>query len=97
MVLQYYELEYYEKGTINENVASVLAGKHPYKKTLLFYIDVNLTIRVNPTKQESQQAQLERYFLRCISEPLPVNSAQSYARARAHGRADTKPITANEI
>ena len=28
---------------------------------------VNLTVRVDPTKLESQQAQLKRYFLGCIS------------------------------
>ena len=28
---------------------------------------VNLTVRVNPTKQEIQRAQLERYFLGCVS------------------------------
>ena len=28
---------------------------------------VNLTLRVNPTKQESQQAQLQRYFIGCVS------------------------------
>ena len=28
---------------------------------------VNLTVRVNPTKQESQRAKLERYFLECVS------------------------------
>ena len=28
---------------------------------------VNLTVRVNPTKQEIQQAQLQRYFLGCLS------------------------------
>ena len=30
-------------------------------------ISVNLTIRVNPNKQESQRAQLQRYFLGCVS------------------------------
>ena len=28
---------------------------------------VNLTIRVNPAKRESQREKLERYFLECIS------------------------------
>ena len=28
---------------------------------------VNLTVRVDLTKQESQQAQLKRYFLGCVS------------------------------
>ena len=28
---------------------------------------VNLTVRVNPTKRESQQAQLQCYFLECVS------------------------------
>ena len=28
---------------------------------------VNLTVRVNPTKQEIQRAKLERYFLECVS------------------------------
>ena len=28
---------------------------------------VNLIVRVNPTKQDIQQAKLERYFLQCIS------------------------------
>ena len=28
---------------------------------------VNLTVRVNPTKRESQRAILERYFLGCVS------------------------------
>ena len=28
---------------------------------------VNLTVRVNPTKRESQRAKLERYFLECVS------------------------------
>ena len=57
---------------------------------------VNLTIRVNPTKLESRRAQLERYFLGCISGTLPLNSAQSNAR-RACGIADTQPVTANGI
>ena len=30
------------------------------------YISVNLTVRVNPTKRESQRAKLETYFLECI-------------------------------
>ena len=29
--------------------------------------DVNLTVMVNPTKRESQQEKLERYFLECVS------------------------------
>ena len=28
---------------------------------------VNLTVRVNPTKRESQRAQLQHYFLGCVS------------------------------
>ena len=28
---------------------------------------VNLTVRVNPTKRESQRAKLERYFIQCVS------------------------------
>ena len=28
---------------------------------------VNLTVRVNPTKRDNQQAKLERYFLECVS------------------------------
>ena len=27
---------------------------------------VNLTVRVNPTKRDNQQAKLERYFLECV-------------------------------
>ena len=50
---------------------------------------VNLTIIVNPTKQESQRVQLQRYFLGCIYWPLQLISAQSNARARTRGRADT--------
>ena len=46
---------------------------------------VNLTVRVNPTKLESQQAKLEIYFLECVSKPLPLNSARTGAR----GRVDT--------
>ena len=40
---------------------------------------VNLTVRMKLTKQESQQAQLQRYFLGCVSEPLHLISAQSNA------------------
>ena len=32
-----------------------------------FGLLVNLTVRVNTTKREIQQAQLEHYFLRCVS------------------------------
>ena len=28
---------------------------------------VNLTVRVNPTKRDSQRAKMERYFLECVS------------------------------
>ena len=38
------------------------------------YISVNLTVMVNPTKRENQRAKLERYFLECVSSPLPLNS-----------------------
>ena len=44
---------------------------------------VNLTIRVNPAKRENQRAKLERYFLECVSSPLPLISAQSI-RVQAH-------------
>ena len=42
----------------------------------------NLTIRVNPTKRESQRAKLEGCFLECVSKPLPLNSAQSMCARR---------------
>ena len=53
---------------------------------------VNLTVRasptaqqstgVNPTKQDSHQAQLQRYFLDYIYKPLQLIRAQSNARVR---------------
>ena len=56
-----------------------------------YYFSINLTAMVsptarhipavNPTKQEIQQAQLQRYLLYCVSEPLQLMSAQSNARA----------------
>ena len=61
------------------------------------YVGVIFTVRVNPKRREIQQAQLERYFLGCVSEPLPLNSAQINVRAQARGRADTQPVTANGI
>ena len=33
---------------------------------------VNLTVRMNPTKRESQQAKLVRYFLECVLSLSPV-------------------------
>ena len=41
---------------------------------------VKLTIRVNPTKQKSQRAKLQHYFLEFVSEPLQLINAQSNAR-----------------
>ena len=47
---------------------------------------VNLTVRANPTKRESQRTKLERYFLECVSEPLPLNSTQSMRARRLTGK-----------
>ena len=69
----------------------------PLNIALTGLLHVNLTVRVNTTKRENQQEKLERYFLECVSQPLPLNSAQSNACAGAHGRADTQPFTANGI
>ena len=38
-----------------------------YDSNTVTRLCVNLTLRVNPTKQESQQAKLERYFIECVS------------------------------
>ena len=59
-------------------------SKSIYPDSELGITHVNLTVRANPTKLECQQAQLERYFLGCVSQALPLNKAQSNARAQAH-------------
>ena len=53
---------------------------------------------MNPTKYiYIQQAQLQRYLLECISQPLQLISAQSNAHAQTGVEiAETQPITANE-
>ena len=58
---------------------------------------VNLTVRMNPIKQEIQQSLLQHSFLGYVYEPLPLNSTQSNARARARGGEDTQTVTSNGI
>ena len=50
---------------------------------------VNLSVRVNPTKRESQRAQLQCYFLEYVYLPLQLISAQSNARAHTCAGART--------
>ena len=38
-----------------------------FQKGLFLTHFVNLTVKVNPTKRESQQVQVQRYFLGCVS------------------------------
>ena len=45
---------------------------------------VSLTVKMNPIKKNSQRAQLEQYFLGCVSSLLPLNSVQSNVHVQAH-------------
>ena len=48
---------------INSDLIVVIMGSNFIYNLCVHTIPVNLTVRVNPTKQENQRAKLERYFL----------------------------------
>ena len=59
--------DYHSKHHPPEHHIAVRSKYLHVSNLLLLQGCVNLRVRVNPTKQESEQAKLERYFLECVS------------------------------